>query len=411
MMLIKEMKMPSCVSFDRYELSEEICPNCNGHGLSVFYTVTNTPVHSCLLMSSKDEALNYPTASLQLGFCWRCGFVTNTKFDPKVHEYSARYEETQGFSECFNTFARSLAEHTIKKYGIYNKTILEIGCGKGQFLATMCRLGDNKGIGIDPAYVPDRNPAEDLHGVEFLQEFYSEKHTDIEADVICCRHTLEHIESTWKFLTMLRRTIGPRQKTLIFFEVPDVMCVLEEGRFWDIYYEHCTYFTAGSLAKLFRAVGFDIDDLYLDYDGQYIIVTAFATGGTSSPYLIEEKDMPQMLKAVENFHDRCIYTINYWQNMIGKDAHPAEKIVLWGSGSKAVAFLNTLEMKTQIDYVVDINPYRQGKYIPGTGQKIVSPEFLKEYQPDKVIAMNPVYHGEIAETIADLNVTTELLTV
>ncbi|MCK5172190.1 MAG: SAM-dependent methyltransferase, partial [Planctomycetes bacterium] len=169
--------------------------------------------------------------------------------------------------------------------------------------------------------------------------------------------------------------------------------------------------TAGSLAKLFRSIGFDIDDLYLDYDGQYIIVAAFATGGTNSPYLEEEKDMPHMLRAIENFHDRCIYTINYWQNMIGKDTQPAEKIVLWGSGPKAVAFLNTLEVKSQIDYVVDINPYRQGKYIPGTGQRIVSPEFLKEYQPDKVIIMNPVYHGEIAETIADLNVTTDLLTV
>ena len=68
---------------------------------------------------------------------------------------------------------------------------------------------------------------------------------------------------------------------------------------------------------------------------------------------------------------------------------------MWGAGSKGVTFLNMIDSRYQIEYVIDINPRKHGKYIPGTGQKIVSPEFLREYIPDIVIVMNLIYENEI----------------
>ena len=410
-MLTEALTIPECVSFDRYELPDRACPNCSSRGLSVFYSVKGTPVHSCLLMSSRRQALDYPKGDINLGFCRQCGFVTNVSFNPLDHEYSALYEETQGFSNCFNSFARSLAGRVIDKYDIHHKKILEIGCGKGDFLAMMCRLGDNVGVGVDPAYVPDRNPADDLSQVEFICDFYGPQHADIKADVICCRHTLEHIAPTFDFMDTIRKTIGDRKDTLVFFEVPDVMCVLDQSRFWDIYYEHCTYYTAGSIARLFRSVGFDIDELYLDYDGQYIILNAFPTDSSKPAALEIENDMERLLQSIESFHSRSAPGISYWGDMIRKATSGHERVVLWGSGSKAVAFLNTLGIDHEIEYVVDINPYRHGKYIPGTGQRIVLPEFLEEYHPDKVIVMNPVYCKEIAEKMKELNIKAELLSV
>jgi len=170
------LNLPKDVSFDVFEQPNQSCPSCNSRGLSIFYTVNDIPVHSCLLMPSKEEALKYPRGNLQLGFCPGCGFITNTLFDPGVHKYSTQYEETQGFSACFNAFAKSLAQKLVDKYDIHNKTILEIGCGKGEFLALMCQLGDNRGIGIDPAYVPERNPGGAASRIEFIQDFYSEKY-------------------------------------------------------------------------------------------------------------------------------------------------------------------------------------------------------------------------------------------
>ena len=285
------LELPKEISFEVYEQIDYCCPNCNSKGLSLFYTLADIPVHSCLLMSSKDQAQRYPTSDLQLGYCQNCSFITNVSFEPDLHNYNTKYEETQGFSAYFNNFAKSLAQRTIDKYDINNKTILEIGCGKGEFLALMCQLGDNRGIGIDPAYVPERNPDKTKSRIEFIQDFYSPKYSDLKADVICCRHTLEHIAPTLKFMQTIRKTIEDHPDTLVFFELPNVMRVLQEGAFWDIYYEHCSYFTDRSLARLFHTSGFKIDDLYHDYDGQYLIVTGYPSSGSICPEEDLDKDM------------------------------------------------------------------------------------------------------------------------
>ncbi|UCG57949.1 MAG: methyltransferase domain-containing protein [Phycisphaerales bacterium] len=366
-------------------------------------------MHSCLLVSSQKKALEYPRGGLQLSFCHACGFIANTRFDGTANNYCTEYEETQGFSPRFRAFAKSLAERLIEKYDIRGKSVLEIGCGKGEFLALMCELGDNRGIGIDPAYVPERNPSRTTRSINFIQDFYSEAYADLEVDVICCRHTLEHIAPTYAFMDMIRRAIGDRRDVLVLFEVPDVIRVLKEGAFWDIYYEHCTYFSAGSLARLFRASRFEIDDLYLDYDGQYIILAAYPGESSIGPASEIENDLGDLSRAFERFRQTCSDRLVHWRNTIDELTAAGQRTVLWGSGSKAVAFLTTLGITDEIEYVVDINPYKRGRFTLGAGQEIVSPEFLTRYRPDKVIVMNPIYCDEIGRNLDQLGVRAELL--
>jgi hypothetical protein len=87
------------------------------------------------------------------------------------------------------------------------------------------------------------------------------------------------------------------------------------------------------------------------------------------------------------------------------------RVVLWGGGSKAVAFLTTLNIQDEVQYVVDINPYKQGTYMTGTGQPIVGPQFLKEYQPDAVILMNPIYRREVENQLTRLEIQPRMFTV
>ena len=247
-------------SFEPQNDPTAVCPNCRGQGMHLFYEIRDIPVHSCLLMRTRAEALDYPTGDLRLGFCPSCGFLANTLFDSAVHEYSARYEETQGFSECFNAFARGLAQRLIDQYDLHGKRILEIGCGKGEFLALMCELGENHGIGIDPAYVPDRQPKGAVARAEFIRDFYLPKYAHLSADFFVCRHTLEHIAQTLEFMQLVRDAIGTRDDTLFFMEVPETIRILRSGAFWDVYYEHCSYFSPGSLARVIRSCGFDLLD-------------------------------------------------------------------------------------------------------------------------------------------------------
>jgi SAM-dependent methyltransferase len=360
------------------------------------------------LLTDRAEAEDYPRGDMELRFCGDCGFIYNSRFEVALSEYSARYEETQGFSARFNDFARDLAKQWVEKYSLAGRTVLEIGCGKGEFLEMMCEAGVGRGIGIDPSAHPERRQSEAASRIEWITDFYSESYAHLTADAVVCRHTLEHIAPVGDFMAMVRRSIGERTDTIVLFELPDVRRVLEEVAFWDVYYEHCSYFSAGSLARLFRATGFDVLDVSLDYDDQYLLIEARPSAQpvtTGTPLAIED-DMEALGAAVGGFSESYDAKLDEWRAQVER----AERPVIWGAGSKGVAYLTALA-GNGIDYAVDINPHKQGMFMAGTGQEIVAPEFLADYRPDLVIAMNPVYVEEIRSDLERVGVPAEVLAV
>jgi SAM-dependent methyltransferase len=391
--------------------THQTCPSCGAQDLSIFYNVKDVPVNSCLLLPTEQQALNFPRGDIALGFCEECGFISNTAFDLANVNYFSVYEDQQCFSPTFNAFAQNLAKHLIKKYNLRNKQIFEIGCGKGDFLALLCELGNNSGVGIDPAYVNGRTPRKNLDNLTFIRDYYSEKYVNYHGDFVCCRHTLEHIPNTAEFVSLVRRSIGNHLDTTVFFEVPDVIRVLDELAFWDIYYEHCSYFSLGSLARLFRKCKFEVTDIYKDFDDQYLLIEAKPVKQTSEKIHAIEETVQQEEKHVKYFADHFDEKLSQWRNLLQQTQAENKRVVVWGSGSKCVAFMTTLGVKNEIEYVVDINPYRHDKFIPGAGKKIVPPEFLKKYRPDLTIVMNQAYFNEIKQMLNEMNVETDLLKV
>lgn len=387
------------------------CPNCRGEGLRAFYSVNRIPVHSVLLMESYEQAVSYPRADLKLSLCESCGFITNTVFDVRHNDYSQEYEETQHFSSRFNSFARRLVTRLIDQFDIRGKRVLEIGCGKGEFLGLLCELGDNTGIGIDPGCRPERFPPAWARRIEVIQELYSDAWTHLTADVICCRHTLEHIGPTFEFLQTVRKSIGERSDTLVFFEVPDIRIVLEENRFWDLYYEHCSYFGLGSLSRLFRSCGFDIVNLERDFDDQYALLMARPSVAGGSPMLPEEDDLEELTAQVERFAGESQKAIAGWRDTLRQLSSSGRTIGIWGAGSKCVSFLTTTGLDEEIHAVTDINPHKQGRFLPGTGHVVSAPEDLIEQRPDVVVIMNPIYREEIRTQLEAMGLRPELLTL
>ncbi|MEZ4620941.1 MAG: hypothetical protein R2867_36290 [Caldilineaceae bacterium] len=74
------------------------CPTCGNTKLTTFYEVNNIPVHSVLMMATREEAVTYPQGDIRLAVCHHCGFITNTLFDGTAQEYSAPYEGTELFA-------------------------------------------------------------------------------------------------------------------------------------------------------------------------------------------------------------------------------------------------------------------------------------------------------------------------
>jgi hypothetical protein len=382
------------------------CPNCRQTDLEDFFTIPNAPTQSLVTIKNRDEALAIPRKDIVLAFCNSCGFIFNSEFDTSIDYYTQGYEDQQGFSPTFVKFLTGVSERFIDRHGIRNKQILEIGCGKGDFLNLICSLGNNKGVGIDPAWVPGRG--EGNPDIRFIKEFYALEHGEIDADCITCRHTLEHVHDTCGFMETIRESIGDRNPVL-FFEIPSIVRILDIQAFWDIFYEHCTYVSPGSLARLFRLNGFEVLDLYLEYDNQYLFIEARPAVGTSEKIHPLEESVEELKEKTRHFVEQINIQLGEWRERLTRFKKDGRKVVVWGGGSKSVGFLTQFADLDAIAHVCDINPHMQGNYIPGVGKQYVGPDFLEGYQPDVVIVMNSVYMDEIQKDLAARGLHPEML--
>jgi len=385
-----------------------ICPSCRSDRVGLFYEAPSVPVNSVLLLPNRAQALAFPTGDIRLGLCEDCGFIYNASFDRRLVEYSTRCEETQGFSPFFRSWHEGLAQRLIERYSLRAKKIVEIGCGKGEFLALLCDLGDNRGIGFDPAYIPERIAPESASRIKFVSDFYTEKDGGLNADFLCCKMTLEHVADSADFVKMVQCSLRNSPEAYVFFQVPNVSRVLRDEAFWDIYYEHCSYFSAGSLAELFRRAGFEVLDVGLEYGDQYVTIEA-RSGERASLPLATEDDLEDLKNLVQGFATRVPQRIEEWRTRLKGYRERGLKTVVWGAGSKGVTFLSTLDAPGAVEFVVDINPNMSGHYLAKTGLEIVNPAFLHDYRPDVVIVMNPVYREEIVTELSNWGLRPEVI--
>lgn len=365
------------------------------------------PTNSVLLLDDAETARNVPRGSIELGHCASCGFVHNVAFDPALTEYSGRYESTQSFSETFNTFNADLAHEMVERFELRGKVIIEIGCGHGEFLAQLCEIGGNSGVGFDPAHLPGRVEIPPATEIQFVQDFYGTRYADRQADFVACKMTLEHILEARTFIRTVRSSIGDRLDTTVCFQVPNGRYVFGQLAFWDIYYEHCSYFTSESLGALFEREGFDVIETWTGYDDQYLMLAARPRSDAATA----EADKPQLASSVEEidrFRTLVPVRVETWQQELRVAAAQGLVTVLWGGGSKGVAFLTTLGISDEVAAVVDINPRKAGTYMAGTGHPIVGPAALRELDPDVVIVMNPVYLDEISRQLHSLGLTSRV---
>lgn len=378
--------------------------------MQAFFDMADVPVLCNAPCPTREAALRYPTGDIKLAFCRRCGFVVNLAHRSDAVIYDQNYENSLHFSPRFQEYIQELATHLINRFELHDKDIIEIGCGKGDFLALLSDLGGNCGVGFDPTYEDGRVETVRNGRLRIIRDFYSESYGELPCDFLCCRHTLEHVPSPVGVLRAIRRAIGERLDTAVFFEVPNVLYTLRHRGIWDIIYEHCSYFWSFPLSRLFAECGFRVCDVREAYDGQFLCIEAMPS---ASPHIVSLEgkvdELDRVLGEVQAFGGTFRAAVERARQVLDRVKARKQRAVVWGGGSKGVTFLNIFKDCEVLEYVVDINPHKQGKYVPGTGQQIVAPESLPDLRPDVVFVMNPIYRNEIGRTISDLGVTADLV--
>lgn len=386
------------------------CTAC-GSAMTPFYEVDKTPVNSCIQLASSEEAREFPQGKIVLGFCNNCEFVRNLAFDPKAVEYSSRYEETQGCSPTFDTYQRKLVEDLVQRYELRDKDILEVGCGKGEFLALLCKMGGNRGTGFDPSYDASRGVLDDVANVSIICDLYSRKYHGYKADFVCSKMTLEHIGDVSEFVANTVSAMSEDGKAILYIQVPNAERIFRDCAFEDIYYEHCSYFNLRSLTLLMQRHGLEVLNAYTAYGEQYLAVEARLDQDDDNDPGVPVSDLTQsdgMQSFIESYVVRTGKAIELWNTRLVEYSSRGET-VLWGGGSKAVAFLSAVSSSGLIKRAVDINPKRRGHFIPPAGIPIVVPEDLCKDPPATVIVMNPIYRDEVRRTLNDYGLSPKVV--
>jgi hypothetical protein len=385
--------------------SSHICRICEGEAVVPFLQLENLPVCCNVLWNTQEEAIKAPRGNLDLSYCGSCGHVFNEAFDPCLMDYTPAYENSLHFSPQFQNYVNDVIGHLIEVYGIRNKLVIDIGCGKGDFLSALCEAGGNTGTGFDKGYEPGTATSANGSKLTFIRDFFGESYP-YEPDLICCRHVLEHVNTPRSFMSTIREATRGSPQAVVFVEVPNGVYTIRHLGIWDLIFEHCSYFSENSLRRLFQLSGFAIRRVSQSYGDQYLTIEA-SVRRTEADDPGDQQSVERLAWDIAAFPTKFRSKVRYWTDELIRMKRSSKRAVIWGGGSKGITFLNMVA-SDKIDYAVDLNPRKHGRYVAGTGAKVVPPDFLKEYRPDTVIVMNPLYRDEISRRLGALGISATL---
>lgn len=378
------------------------CPVCGGRDLLPSVTFEALPVLCNALHPSAASARAAKTGRFQASFCRNCTHLFNSAFEEERIGYTQSYENSLHFSPRFVAFIEDLTQRLNRTYALNGKTVVDVGCGKGDFLKRLCAWCGAEGIGFDKSFEEDRGARDS--GVRFVNDWFGEAYADLRPDFLSCRHVIEHVAQPLGFLQALRAHPGIRFETVFYFEVPNALYTLRDLGIWDLIYEHVSYFTGQSLCTAVEVAGFEVLDAGTSFGDQYLFIEA-RPGAKRLP--AEATDSCEIEMLTRKFERAHRDKIAHWQDYLA--ARDPEKTVIWGAGSKGITFVNMVPLAARVGALVDVNTYKQGRFAPGTGTPVVAPEALLGRSVDTIVVMNALYRHEIAGIVAALGVDAEIV--
>lgn len=378
-------------------MSNAHCRSCGGTDLKTVLDLGQTPLVNRLLTA---ELLHQPepTYPLELAFCPSCTLL-QVKVSVPPEELFRDYVYFSSFSDTMLNHVRELVTGLIAKRKLGPKSkVLEAASNDGYLLQFYKQAGIPV-LGIEPA----RNiacVAREQKNIPTIDEFFGEdlgrqlRARGELADVFHAHNVLAHVPEPNSFVQGIRQVLKDNGVALI--EVPYVKDTIEQCEFDQMYHEHLFYYSLTALNHLFVRQGLEIQDverqpihggslrLYVGHPGPGCGVSARVisllrrekeSGMGRLEYYLDFAGRVQQLKASICEHLRDLK----------KKGH---RLAAYGASGKGTMLLNYFGVgRETLDFVVDRNPVKQGKFTPGTYVPIVAPEKLLEQQPDYVLLL------------------------
>jgi len=341
------------------------------------YRAEQLPVFQNRMFRTQEEARECVKGDVVLVQDMETGLIFNQAFRQELMQYDADYQNEQAVSSVFRDHLNEVSGIISKHF--LDQTLIEVGCGKGYFLDHLNALGF-KITGLDPAYEGSSSN---------VIKAYFTPDVGLRADGIILRHVLEHVQNPVDFLKHITDSNGVAGK--IYIEVPCLDWICEHRAWFDVFYEHVNYFRISDFTRMFGKV-YEAGRIF---GGQYLYVVA-DLASLGRPCLSEADDFA--------FPADFLGTVDHYADMIKaqgmESTRGRPRSIIWGGASKGVIFALFMQRAgVSVDFVIDINTAKQGKYLAGTGLRVSSPEemLVQVDQGATIFVMNGNYLPEIRQ--------------
>jgi len=345
------------------------CPACGSTVVDPVFNPGAQPLAAFNLPKTKQEAVEAKRFPMNFYNCRLCGHIFNRDFDVSRIPYTTDTNLMYNSGEVWKHHIQSIANIALQlSYG----TIIDVGAGDGLFLEMVSSLSDRRCIAFEPGIEAETCSERVL---ETYQEYFQpDVHMGIfKPSMITLRHVVEHLEKPREFLERIWRHSYKDEQFRVLIEVPSTAFTCFHQRPTDFLYEHPQNFSLRSLKQMCELAGFETQYLHPHYNGEVLVY-------------VGEPKIPHNCKFL-------------YANTVDKLNALPDPIVFWGGTGKGSAFLNVY--KQTRGRVVDSDPRKVGRYVPGTGQLIESVDtLLGRVTPNIVITTRWRVEDIVAEMCA-----------
>lgn len=364
---------------DRYVKQEEgqvmICRMCQlDTTCEHIFTVENQPNSAQGFFNNQLDA--YKKINLEIYECNNCGLVQH---DLEPVSYYKDVIRAVAYSKEMKNFRVNQFKEFLTHNQLWDKRILEIGSGNGEYLDLFHEVGATKLYGLENSLQGYTNLKDKNYNAQ--RGFLDDKFTNFWGhpfDVVVCFNFLEHWPDLRIGLMNIKRLLSDDGIGLI--EVPNFDHMLSNEIYTEFTVDHIFYFTEETFRSALHRVGLEVISIRSIWN-DYIL--------SASVRKRQKIDMRAIKKKKENKTSELVSFLSSYDG----------SLVAWGAGHQALSTLAMIEAEKYIKYVVDSAPFKQGKYCPVTGLEIFSPSQLNVDCPRGIIVMGAGYSQEIVRII------------
>ena len=313
-------------------------------------------------------------SDLNLFQCSSCGLV---QLSEKPVSYYKEVIRASSFSSEMKRFRSEQFVSWVDKYNLKGKSILEVGCGRGEYLSIFKQTEVSLAHGIE--YSKESVSSCINSEISVTKGFFGDENFVLpkqKYDGFICLNFIEHWPNPNKVLAHLKKNLS--EDAIGIIEVPNFDMILKQGLYSEFISDHLFYFTKDTLTFMLNYNGFEVIECSVIWH-DYILSAVVRKRKRIDLSLLKSRKL-NVETELNSFIDKF----------------EKKEVAIWGAGHQSLAVMSLAKLENKIRYVVDSAPFKQGKYTPATHFPIVAPIELVNNPVKAVIIIAASYSNEVA---------------